>query len=129
MLSRGKPGLRIEAGLIDAINEAAVQTYPNEFVAALRAEKGVINELLMLPGTISGETSGTLMLHMLPIDFSVVGSVHSHPGYSARPSEADLAFFSHFGSVHIITCLPFDRTSYRVYNLNGERIELPVIEG
>ena len=62
MLSPEKASMRIEAGLLDAINEAAVQTYPNEFVAALRAEKGVINELLMLPGTISGETSGTLML-------------------------------------------------------------------
>jgi proteasome lid subunit RPN8/RPN11 len=120
--------MRIDAGLIDAINEAAVQTYPNEFVAALRAEKGVINELLMLPGTISGATSGILQLHMMPIDFSVVGSVHSHPGHSARPSEADLAFFSHFGSIHSITCLPFDRTSWRVYNLRGERIELQVVE-
>ena len=127
MLSQDK-AMRIDAGLIDAINEAAVQTYPNEFIAALRAEKGVINELLMLPGTISGETSGILQLHMMPIDFSVVGSVHSHPGHSARPSEADLAFFSHFGSVHIITCLPFDRTSWRVYNLYGQRIELQVVE-
>ncbi len=126
MLSEEKKGMRIDGALIDAINEAAVQTYPNEFVAALRAEKGVINEMLMLPGTISGETSGTLQLHMLPIDFSVVGSVHSHPGHSARPSDADLAFFSHFGSVHIITCLPFDRTSWRAYNLAGERIELKV---
>jgi proteasome lid subunit RPN8/RPN11 len=129
MLNSGKARLRIDAGLIDAINDAAVQTYPNEFVAALRAEKGIINEMLMLPGTISGERSGILQLHMLPIDFSVVGSVHSHPGYSARPSEADLAFFSHFGSVHIITCLPFDRTSWSVYNLRGERIEMQVIEG
>jgi proteasome lid subunit RPN8/RPN11 len=126
MLSPDKKGLRIDGGLLDAINEAAVQTYPNEFVAALRAEKGVINELLMLPGTISGERSGILHLHMLPIDFSVVGSVHSHPGHSARPSDADLAFFSYFGSVHIITCLPFDRTSWRAYNLRGERIELKV---
>jgi proteasome lid subunit RPN8/RPN11 len=126
MLSPDKAGLRIDGGLLDAINEAAVQTYPNEFVAALRAEKGVINELLMLPGTISGERSGILQLHMLPIDFSVVGSVHSHPGHSARPSDADLSLFSHFGSVHIITCLPFDRTSWRAYNLRGERIELKV---
>ena len=93
MLSPEKASMRIEAGLLDAINEAAVQTYPNEFVAALRAEKGVIRELLMLPGTVSGENSGIIQLHMLPIDFSVVGTVHSHPGHSARPSEADLAFF------------------------------------
>ncbi len=94
----------------------------------MRAEEGVIEELLLLPGTIQGEDSGTLRLHMLPVDYSVVGSVHSHPGYSARPSDADLAFFAYFGSVHIITCLPFDETSWRAYNLRGERIQLPVLD-
>ncbi len=119
-------GIRRET--LRTINDAAVRSYPNEFVAALRAEEGVIEELLLLPGTIQGEDSGTLRLHMLPVDYSVVGSVHSHPGYSARPSDADLAFFEHFGAVHIITCMPFDETSWRAYNLNGERIALPVLD-
>jgi proteasome lid subunit RPN8/RPN11 len=119
-------GIRKE--LLKAINDAATSNYPNEFVAALRAEEGIIEEMLLLPGTIQGETSGTLQLHMLPIDHSVVGSVHSHPGYSNRPSDADLRFFGHFGMVHIITCLPYDRTSWRAYNLQGETIQLDVIE-
>jgi proteasome lid subunit RPN8/RPN11 len=57
----------------------------------------------------------------------VAGSVHSHPGYSNRPSSQDLIFFSHFGMVHIITCLPFDDSSWKAYNLSGERIELQVL--
>jgi len=117
----------IRKDVLEMISNAAIETYPNEFLAAMRAEGGVISELLLLPGTISGETSGTLMLHMLPIDYTVVGSVHSHPGYSARPSDADLQLFSHFGAVHIITCLPFDNTSWKAYNLNGERIPLEVV--
>ena len=88
----------------------------------------MIEEMLLLPGTLQGEDSGTLQLHMLPIDHSVVGSVHSHPGYSNRPSDADLRFFNHFGAIHIITCLPFDRPSWKAYNLQGERIELKVID-
>jgi proteasome lid subunit RPN8/RPN11 len=96
-------------------------------VAALREKDGVIEEMLLLPGTLQGEVSATLQLHMLPIDHSVVGTVHSHPGYSNRPSDADLSFFGHFGAIHIITCLPFDATSWKAYNLQGERIELSVI--
>ena len=128
MLSERKGVWGIRKDVLDMINNAAVETYPNEFVAAMRAENGVISELLLLPGSISGETHATLMLHMLPIDYTVVGSVHSHPGYSARPSDADLQFFSHFGAVHIITCLPFDHTSWKAYNLNGERITLEVVQ-
>ena len=107
--------------------QAAVQTYPNEFVAALRAEKGVIRELLMLPGTVSGENSGIIQLHMLPIDFSVVGTVHSHPGPSNRPSDADVHLFGNFGSTHIITCLPYDMRSWRAYDYKGEPVELEVL--
>jgi proteasome lid subunit RPN8/RPN11 len=117
--------IRVE--VVEMINEAAINTFPNEFIAVLRAEEGVITELLLLPGSISGDSFSQLQLWNLPIDYSVAGSVHSHPGYSNRPSSQDLLFFSHFGSVHIITCLPFDDTSWKVYNLRGERIELQVI--
>ena len=109
------------------VNEAAKETYPNEFVATLRAEEGVITELLLLPGTIQGTRSGVLLLHMLPIDFSVVGTVHSHPSYSNRPSQADLAMFGRFGNTHIITCLPYDMGSWQAYDFNGQPVELELV--
>jgi proteasome lid subunit RPN8/RPN11 len=117
----------VKAEVIEMINEAAVNTFPKEFIAALRAEEGVITELLLLPGSITGDSFSQLQLWNLPIDYSVAGSVHSHPGYSNRPSSQDLIFFSHFGMVHIITCLPFDDSSWKAYNLSGERIELQVL--
>jgi len=117
----------IRADVLEMISEAAVETYPNEFIAVLRAEEGVITELLILPGTIQGDSFSQIQLHMLPIDFTVVGSVHSHPGHSNRPSEADLNFFSNFGGVHIITCMPYDNTSWKSYNVKGERIQLQVV--
>jgi len=117
----------VKAEVIEMINEAAVNTFPKEFIAVLRAEEGVITELLLLPGSITGDSFSQLQLWNLPIDYSVAGSVHSHPGYSNRPSSQDLIFFSHFGMVHIITCLPFDDSSWKAYNLSGERIELQVL--
>lgn len=118
----------IDRGLLEMINEAARDSLPNEFVAMLRAEEGVIEELLLLPGTLQGEDSATLMMHMMPIDYSIVGTVHSHPGYSNRPSREDLELFRRYGYIHVITCLPYDEGCWRAYDGRGRRMQLPVVE-
>ncbi len=117
----------IEEDVLEMICEAAKDTYPNEFLATLRAEKGVVTEILLLPGTLSGERSGTFHLDMLPIDLSVVGTVHSHPSFSNEPSEADISLFGRFGNTHIITCIPFDMGSWKAYDYNGNEIELEIV--
>lgn len=118
----------IDRELLSMINEAARDSLPNEFVAMLRAENGVLQELILLPGTLQGQDSATLMLHMLPIDYSIVGTVHSHPGHSNHPSGQDLDFFRRHGYVHIITCLPFDEGSWRAYDARGRRVHLPILD-
>jgi proteasome lid subunit RPN8/RPN11 len=123
-----KRAFAITKEALHMINQAAQETFPNEFVAALRAEEGVISELLLLPGTLQGGDSAILQLHMLPVDYTVVGTVHSHPGPSNRPSDADRALFSRFGYVHIITCLPYNESSWRAYGLDGRPFELKVLE-
>lgn len=117
----------IEGDVLDMINEASRESFPNEFVAALRAEEGIITEILLFPGSISNEHSASMQLHMMPIDFSVVGTVHSHPGPSNRPSDEDLHLFSNFGNTHIITCLPYDRRSWQPYDREGAKITLEVV--
>lgn len=117
----------IEADVLDMINEAAKGSYPHEFAAMLRAEKGVITEILLLPGSIATEYSATVTLHNLPIDLSVVGTVHSHPGPSNRPSDEDLHLFGSYGNTHIITCLPFDMKSWRAYDFKGDVVNLEVL--
>jgi proteasome lid subunit RPN8/RPN11 len=109
------------------ILEAGKSSYPNEFGAMLRAEEGVISELLLIPGTVAGEESALFKLHMVPIDFSVVGTVHTHPSHSCRPSGADLEFFRKYGWVHIIACMPFDRRSWACYDAMGEPRPLEVL--
>jgi proteasome lid subunit RPN8/RPN11 len=117
----------IDREVIEMVNESARANHPNEFLAVLRAEAGVITEILLLPGTLSGRTSGILSLHMLPIDLSVVGTVHSHPSRSNHPSGADLDLFRRWGRVHIITCFPYDMESWRAYDIRGEEMTLKVI--
>jgi proteasome lid subunit RPN8/RPN11 len=110
------------------ILEASRSSYPNEFAAILRAEDRVITELLLLPGTLSGESSALFRLHMLPIDFSVVGTAHSHPSGSFWPSGADLTLFQRFGFVHIIAARPYNMRSWAAWDFYGDRWELEIIE-
>lgn len=110
------------------ILEASKSQDPEEFGALLRAEKGVIYELILLPGTISGHRHAIFQFHNLPIDFTVVGTVHSHPSGVCLPSDADLDLFRRYGWVHIITCSPFDRSSWSVFDGRGEPRKLKVVD-
>lgn len=110
------------------ILEASKSSYPDEFGAILRAKKGVIHELILLPGTVAGERSALFKLHMLPVDFSIVGTAHSHPSGVVRPSGADLDLFRRFGWVHIITGFPYDMGDWACFEATGERRELKVVD-
>jgi len=121
---------KIKKKCIDLILESSKSTYPNEFGGLLRIDenkKDTIIELVILPGTISGESHAIFKFHMLPIDFSIVGSVHSHPGPSAKPSDADLQLFRKTGKVHIIVAAPYDFSSWRAYDYNGNEIKVEVV--
>jgi proteasome lid subunit RPN8/RPN11 len=117
----------IKKKALQMILESAKSSYPNEFGALLRAEEGEISELILLPGTISGNSQAIFQLYMRPIDFSIVGSAHSHPSGNYSPSEADLDFFRSTGSVHVIVGYPYTMRTWAAYNVLGERIKLEVL--
>lgn len=110
------------------ILEAGRSSLPNEFGAILRAEGEVIDQLWLIPGTESSDSAALFRLHMLPIDFHVVGTVHSHPSGGCWPSGADVELFRRFGYVHIIVCDPFDHDSWACYDGNGEERDLEVVD-
>ncbi len=87
---------------LDIILEGAKSIYPNEFGGLLRVDnqaKNTIIEVILLPGTISGGSQALFKLHMLPIDFSIIGTVHSHPSGVPIPSGADLELFDKYGKI------------------------------
>ena len=115
---------------LNLILECAKTEYPNEFGGFLHVdtdEKNTITEIVILPGTISGDHHAIFRIHMLPIDFSNVGTVHSHPSHSNHPSNADLQLFQKYGKVHIISANPFNEFSWQAYNHKGEEIEMKII--
>lgn len=122
---------KITRKCLDLIFESSKSNYPQEFGALLRVDrvdKNTIIEVVLLPGTISGDSHAIFQLHMLPIDFSVVGTVHSHPSSIARPSDADLDLFSHFGRIHIIVGVSaYGGVSWQAYDYTGRVLVIEII--
>jgi proteasome lid subunit RPN8/RPN11 len=117
----------VSVDFIDGFNESAKSAYPDEFVCVHREIDGVISEMVMLPGSVFGDEHSFINQWMEPIDYSIAGSAHSHPGYCNEPSDADKDFFSNMGGVHFITCQPYDRNSWKAYNSRGDPIDIEVI--
>lgn len=115
---------------LNLILEVSKESYPKEFIATLIAKKGVIEEINLLPGTLSGDSMAIIRTHMQPPDItlSVVGIVHSHPSKNFKPSGADLHFFSRFGNTHIIVGKPYDVDSWQAYDAFGNLIELKIVD-
>jgi proteasome lid subunit RPN8/RPN11 len=109
------------------VMEASRDSYPMEFGAFLKAEKEIIYEIVILPGTIQGDHHTIFQLYNKPIDFSIVGSIHSHPSGVALPSDADVNMFSNTGSIHIIVANPYRISDYQAFNRKAEKIDLKIL--
>jgi proteasome lid subunit RPN8/RPN11 len=120
----------IEQDVLEDIMEISRKSYPDEFVALLegKIKNSVlhIEGLIFLPGETSSE-GAVMKIFMLPPMSGSIGSVHSHPGYSNHPSNADYQFFAKTGLFHMIISLPYELDSIASYNSFGERIDFNII--
>ena len=117
--------------LLDSIFEGAKRLYPKETFLLLRGKKSKneirISDLVVPPLAVYGYGFANLPFHMLPMDFSVVGTVHSHPSGNITPSSVDLNHF--FGRVLMIVGFPFaDTQNATVYDSKGEKLQLQVVD-
>jgi len=110
------------------ILEISRSSYPSEFSGLLKEKDGIINEVIMIPGTYSSDKGALMNFYNLPIGIRTIGTVHSHPSPVYAPSNADLVLFRKKGSVHIITSYPYNTRSWQSYNSSGEAITIPVID-
>jgi proteasome lid subunit RPN8/RPN11 len=113
------------------IFESAKTLYPRETVLLLRGKKEKttikISELLVPPLANHGRGFTSFPFHRLPIDFSIIGIVHSHPSGNLTPSTGDLNHF--YGRIMMIAGFPFtNEQNIAVYNRDGERLNLQITE-
>ena len=127
-----KPGLQrtitIKKEVRDGILSYCKMNHPNEGILILRgkSKKGniVIDGLVIPPFSHSGPTFAGFPHSFLPFDPSYVGTVHSHPVGSAKPSVTDLHNF--FGFVSIIVKSPYEDDDIFAYDRDGNSLPLAV---
>jgi proteasome lid subunit RPN8/RPN11 len=122
--------VHVDREVIEEIMDIAKESYPDEFMALLegKIEGHVlrVTGLIFLPVETSNE-GAVMQVFMQPLTTSSIGSVHSHPGYSAGPSDADLHFFSKKGIFHMIIAEPYSIESIIAYDTFGNIVDFKVI--
>jgi len=113
--------------ILTTILESARRVHPKETIFLLRGKAAPnslkISELLIPPAATYGEGFSAFPMHMLPMDFSIVGTVHSHPSGSLAPSYEDLN--RSMGRVIIIVAFPYQGIeNVAAYNRDGEKLTL-----
>jgi len=121
----------LDRELLQTVFEGARRLYPKEMILLLRGKKKKdivkVSELVVPPLATYGSGFAHIPLHMLPMDFSIVGTVHSHPSGNLTPSTADLNHV--FGIILMIVGFPFaDERNVAVYNRNGEKLTLQIMK-
>jgi len=120
--------IQIKRNVIETIIEAAKNTHPKEFFALLGSTDGkTIDELIIVPA-VYGYGHTLIKAGLIPVDFNIAGSVHSHPGPANVPSNADLHSFPGFGRIHLIIAWPFNIGSIKVFDSAGKELEWKVVE-
>lgn len=99
----------VSRSVIESVLSHAKFVHPKEGILLLRGKveknRVSVNEVEVPPLAVHSRNFANFPLHMLPIDFSIVGTAHSHPSGVLRPSIGDLNNF--FGMIMIIAAYPY----------------------
>lgn len=114
----------------DGIITWAKTHHPNDALLVLKGkttkEKIIVDGLVIPPFTESGPFYSGFAVHDLPYTIPHIGTAHSHPGGSNRPSFEDLNYFS--GFVSIIINHPYEDETMGAYDRNGNILEIKVVD-
>jgi len=123
--------VQILPSVLDDLAAMARSAHPKEMLAFLSATKGIRDGVLVideiqLQAYYASVDSASVPWHQLPTFSSIVGTVHSHPSSSRRPSTADLRLFAQHGLVHGIMGYPYTSRSVTFYDGRGREIPVSV---
>ena len=120
----------VNRSVIRSILDYAKACHPKEGILLLKGRLSknriTVNEVEIPPLAVHGFGFSNFPLHMLPLDFSVVGTAHSHPSGVLRPSITDLNKF--YGRIMIIAAYPYrSEENVAVFDREGRLIEYEVV--
>jgi len=121
----------VKKSVILSILEYAAACHPNEGILLLRGktkrDRIIVEEVEIPPLSIRGLGFSGFRAYMLPVDFSIIGTAHSHPSGVLRPSITDMNKF--YGRIMIIAAYPY-RTEKEIAIFDGEGnlLEYEIIE-
>ncbi len=121
----------ISRSAVNGIISYSKGLHPNEAILILQGktsrEQVIIESLVIPPFALSGPYYSGYSNYYLPTDSSYVGSAHSHPGGSNRPSLADLNR-GFYGAVSIIIAHPYEDRTMAAYDRNGNKLEIKIAD-
>lgn len=116
--------------MLEGLFWLAKENHPREIFLLLRGKvKGTlvyVEELVYPLSTIFGFGFSEFQPLNLPLDPSIIGSLHSHPSGITRPSTQDLHNF--FGIVMVILAYPYNLASTSAYDKWGRLLSVKVID-
>jgi len=126
-----KKALLISRSVINSILSYAKVCHPREGILLLKGktdkDKIVVNEVEVPPLAVHGRGFSNFPTHMLPIDFSIIGTAHSHPSGVLHPSIGDLNNF--YGKIMVITGFPYEtEQDIVVIDSEGNPIKYEIME-
>jgi proteasome lid subunit RPN8/RPN11 len=119
----------ISRSALDGIISYSKVLHPNEAILILQGkttrDEVIIEGLVIPPFASSGPYYSGFSNFHLPFDNSYVGSAHSHPSGSNRPSLEDLNR-GFYGAVSIIIAHPYEDRTMAAYDINGNKLEIKI---
>ena len=118
----------VDKGLLEEMLSFAHERHPQESILMLRGtvkkESITLTDYLFPPFATTNSISASYPIHMLPIDFSIVGTVHSHPSGSLQLSTQDINHM--YGRISLLMAYPYGLGDVAAYNKQGERLVVRV---
>ena len=112
----------------DGIITYAKSCHPNEGILILQGKHKqnttFINGLVIPPFSTHGPFYSGFSGYELPFDLSYIGTVHSHPSGSTRPSLEDL--HNYFGLISLIIGFPYEYDTISAFDRNGMKLQLEI---
>ena len=113
----------------DGIITYAKSWHPHEGILILQGkvkkEEIMVEGLIIPPFSMHGPYYSGFSGYELPFDLSYIGTAHSHPGGSNKPSLEDLN--NYYGLVSIIISYPYEDNTIGAFDRSGKNMEIKLL--